>query len=51
MDTGLRAEIVDGLTEHDQVIVQPDPSIAEGTSVQVDASSPSSNSINPREGE
>ena len=31
MDTGLRAEIVDGITDHDQVILQPDPSIADGT--------------------
>ena len=34
----LRAEIVDGLADNDQVIVQPDPSIAEGTPVQVDPS-------------
>ena len=37
MDTGLRAEIVDGLAENDQVILQPDPSIAEGTPVQVES--------------
>ena len=30
MDTGLRAEIVHGLAENDQVILQPDPSIADG---------------------
>jgi HlyD family secretion protein len=37
MDTGLRAEIVNGLAENDQVIVQPDPSIADGTEVQVES--------------
>ena len=37
MDTGLRAEIVDGLTDNDQVILQPDPSIADGTPVQVES--------------
>jgi HlyD family secretion protein len=37
MDTGLRAEIVTGLGENDQVILQPDPSIADGTSVQVES--------------
>ncbi len=36
LDTGLRAEIVNGLTEDDQVILQPDASIAEGTKVQVE---------------
>jgi len=36
MDTGLRAEIIDGLAEQDQVILQPDASIAEGTPVQVE---------------
>ena len=36
MDTGLRAEIVNGLAEDDQVILQPDASIAEGTKVQVE---------------
>ncbi len=36
MDTGLRAEIVDGIGENDQVVLQPDPSVAEGTPVQVD---------------
>jgi HlyD family secretion protein len=51
MDTGLRAEIVNGLAENDQVIVQPDPSIAEGTAVQVDSASPSSSAIDPKEGE
>jgi HlyD family secretion protein len=35
MDTGLLAEIVDGLSENDQVILQPDPSVAEGTDVEV----------------
>ncbi len=37
MDTGLRAEIVRGLTDNEQVIVQPDPSIADGTEVRVDS--------------
>ncbi len=37
MDTGLHAEIVDGLNENDQVILQPDPSVAEGTEVQVES--------------
>ena len=37
MDTGLRAEIVHGLAENDQVILQPDPSIADGTPVQVES--------------
>jgi len=37
MDTGLRAEITDGLADHDQVILQPDASIAEGTEVQVES--------------
>jgi HlyD family secretion protein len=36
MDTGLRAEIVDGLADRDQVILQPDPSITEGTRVDVE---------------
>jgi len=42
MDTGLRAEIIDGLADHDQVILQPDASIAEGTPVQVESVSISS---------
>ena len=37
MDTGVRAEIVKGLEENDQVILQPDPSIADGTPVQVES--------------
>jgi HlyD family secretion protein len=37
MDTGVRAEIVNGLGENDQVILQPDPSIADGTPVQVES--------------
>jgi HlyD family secretion protein len=37
MDTGLRAEIVNGLSDNDQVILQPDPSITEGTEVQVES--------------
>ena len=36
MDTGLHAEIVDGLSEDEQVILQPDPSVAEGTEVEVE---------------
>jgi HlyD family secretion protein len=51
MDTGLRAEIVDGLTDNDQVIVQPDPSIAEGTPVQVDSAGSSSSAPDPKKGE
>jgi HlyD family secretion protein len=51
MDTGLRAEIVDGLAEHDQVILQPDPSIADGTPVQVDSATPSSSEVEPKKGE
>ena len=31
MDTGLRAEIVRGLANNAQVVLQPDPSIADGT--------------------
>lgn len=42
MDTGLRAEIVDGLHENDVIILQPDPSIADGTAVQVEETGPSS---------
>ena len=37
MDTGLHAEIVDGLSEGEQVILQPDPSVADGTEVQVES--------------
>jgi RND family efflux transporter MFP subunit len=36
MDTGLRAEITDGIAEDDLIIVQPDASLPEGTSVQVE---------------
>jgi RND family efflux transporter MFP subunit len=36
MDTGLRAEITDGITESDLIILQPDPSVAEGTPVQAE---------------
>jgi RND family efflux transporter MFP subunit len=36
MDTGLRAEIIDGLAESDQVVLQPNASIADGTPVQVE---------------
>jgi HlyD family secretion protein len=43
MDTGIRAEIVHGLGENDQVIVQPDPSMADGTPVQVEAVAQSDN--------
>lgn len=50
MDTGLRAEIVKGLTESDQVIRQPDPSMAEGTPVQIDATPVSSDGAAPAEG-
>ena len=39
MGTGLRAEIVTGLGENDQVIVQPNPSIADGTALQVECHS------------
>jgi HlyD family secretion protein len=41
MDTGLRAEIEKGLNDGDQVIVQPDPSMADGTEVQVESVPPS----------
>ncbi|HEX3448578.1 MAG TPA: efflux RND transporter periplasmic adaptor subunit [Isosphaeraceae bacterium] len=51
MDTGLRAEIVDGLTDNDQVIVQPDPSIAEGTPVQVESAGSRSSATDPKKGE
>jgi RND family efflux transporter MFP subunit len=37
LDTGLRAEILDGLTEEDLVILQPDTSIAEGTRVHAES--------------
>ena len=43
MDTGVRAEIVDGLTEQDQVILQPDPSMSDGSAVQVEAVNKSTN--------
>ncbi len=37
MDTGVRAEIAQGLSEHDQVVLQPDPSITDGTPVEADS--------------
>jgi RND family efflux transporter MFP subunit len=39
-DDGLRAEITSGLDEHDQVVLQPDVSLADGTKVQVKESAP-----------
>jgi RND family efflux transporter MFP subunit len=36
MDTGVRAEITRGIAEDDQIILQPDPSLPEGTQVQVE---------------
>jgi HlyD family secretion protein len=39
MDTGVRAEIAQGLAENDLVVVQPDPSIANGTPVEVESAS------------
>jgi HlyD family secretion protein len=50
MDTGLRAEIERGLTENDKVILQPDPSIAEGTAVDVESVDSPSASPTPNEG-
>ena len=50
MDTGLRAEIVNGLAENDQVIVQPDPSIPEGTAVDVESVGSPSSSPASKEG-
>ena len=50
MDTGLRAEIASGLAENDQVILQPDPSIAEGTAVQVDSVGSPSEKLDTKEG-
>ncbi len=40
MDNGVRVEITSGLSEGDQVILQPDSSIAEGTKVQVELANP-----------
>jgi hypothetical protein len=51
MDTGLRAEIVTGLTEDDQVVIQPDPSMADGTEVQEEAVSPADTNASPKKGE
>ena len=50
MDTGLRAEIMTGIAENEQVILQPDPSIAEGTAVQVESVSSPSASTTSKEG-
>ena len=36
IDNGLRVEVATGLNEDDQVVLQPDASIAEGTKVQVE---------------
>jgi HlyD family secretion protein len=36
LDNGLLVEVINGLSENDQVILQPDASIADGTRVQVD---------------
>jgi RND family efflux transporter MFP subunit len=47
MDNGLRTEIVSGLSEGDQVILQPDASIAEGTKVQADTVSDSPRGDHP----
>jgi HlyD family secretion protein len=51
MDTGLRAEIVKGLTEDDQVVIQPDPSMADGTEVQEEAVSQADTNASPKKGE
>ncbi len=51
MDTGLRAEIVKGLTEDDQVVIQPDPSMADGTEVQEEADSQADTNSSPKKGE
>jgi RND family efflux transporter MFP subunit len=42
IDNGLRVEVVKGLGEGDQVILQPDASIAEGTKVHVELVTPQS---------
>ena len=36
MDDGLRSEIIDGLKAEDQVVLQPDDSVADGTPVQAE---------------
>ncbi len=36
IDNGVRVEVISGLKDDDQVISQPDPSIAEGTKVQAE---------------
>lgn len=41
LDNGLLVEVIRGLTEDDQVILQPDASIADGTKVQVEVASDS----------
>ncbi|MFI5456171.1 MAG: efflux RND transporter periplasmic adaptor subunit [Isosphaerales bacterium] len=50
MDTGLRAEIIDGLADDDQLILQPDASIADGTPVQIESVSISSGESSPKAG-
>ena len=50
MDTGLRAEIERGLADGEQVILQPDPSIADGTTVQVESVATPSGSPASKEG-
>jgi HlyD family secretion protein len=37
MDTGLHAEIVDGLGADAEVVVQPDPSVTDGTEVETES--------------
>jgi HlyD family secretion protein len=42
LDSGLLVEVLNGLDERDQVILQPDASLAEGTKVQVEVGADSS---------
>jgi len=50
MDTGLRAEIIDGLADDDLIILQPDASIADGTPVQIESVSISPGESSPKAG-
>ena len=44
------SEIVDGISENDQIILQPDPSIADGTAVQVESVSTLPQPSTPKDG-
>ncbi len=49
MDTGLRTEIVDGISDTDAIILQPDPSISEGTEVRTEVVHPTPTKPMPRQ--